>query len=135
MTTLNEQSHGSLVPTTFALRSFGPIVDNLLLDSIDEALTDLLGPRAREAIYDYLERNCLLARNEIPTRLGDFFRLLEGTFGRGCKTIGKVIAKRLYAKLSWEFVEIENFELADYVELVKTRLARELTSPSRKAVT
>ena len=64
-----------------------------LLESIDEALTDLLGSRIREAVYDYLERSCSLARSDIPTRLDDFFRLLNETFGKGGSTIGKVIGK------------------------------------------
>jgi hypothetical protein len=29
----------------------------LIVESIDETLSDLLGARAREAIYDYLERD------------------------------------------------------------------------------
>ena len=73
-------------------------IDALLLESMDEALTDLLGRRTREAVYDYMERNCFVARNEIPGRLDDFFKLLNETFGKGGSTIGKVIAKRLYAE-------------------------------------
>jgi hypothetical protein len=115
----SEHAVGSLV-------TYGSSLETLLLESIDEALTDLLGRRAREAVYDYLERNCLLARNEIPQRLDDFARLLEDTFGKGHKTIGKVIAKKLYGKLGWTFVEIPNYELIDYLSTVKSRLGREL---------
>lgn len=102
-----------------------------LLESIDEALTDLLGSRTREAVYDYLERNCSLARNEIPTRLDDFFKLLNETFGKGGSTIGKVIAKKLYAKLGWEFVEIQSYGLMDYVETARGRLEKEAKSSTR----
>lgn len=101
-------------------------VDLLLLESMDEALTDLLGGRAREGVYDCLERNCLIARNEIPNRLDDFFKLLDETFGKGSKTIGKVIAKRLYAKLGWEFVELSSYELPDYLKVFRDRFEREL---------
>ena len=106
------------------LSQTGPI-DALLLESMDEALTDLLGRRTREAVYDYLERNCFVARNEIPGRLDDFFKLLNETFGKGGSTIGKVIAKRLYAKLGWEFVDIHSYELIDYVTTAKRRLEKE----------
>jgi len=34
----------------------------LLLESIDQGLVDLLGRRARDAIYDHLERKCYMAR-------------------------------------------------------------------------
>jgi hypothetical protein len=104
----------------------------LLVECMDEALADLLGRRAREAIYDHLERNCLIARNEIPNRLGDFFRLLDETFGKGSKTIGKVIAKRLYAKLGWEFIEVSSYELKDYVTMVRDRLQRELPDQAKR---
>jgi hypothetical protein len=72
-----------------------------------------------------MERNCFVARNEIPGRLDVFFKLLNETFGKGSSTIGKVIAKRLYAKLGWEFVNIHSYELADYVTTAKRRLEKE----------
>src|SRR5208283_3555744 len=103
-------------------RSQTDSIDALLLESMDEALTDLLGRRTLEAVYDYMERNCFVARNEIPSRLDDFFKLLNETFGKGGSTIGKVIAKRLYAKLGWEFVNIHSYELIDYVTTAKRRL-------------
>jgi len=105
----------------------------LLLESIDEALTDLLGRRAREAVYDYLERNCLVARNELPTRLEAFLTLLDDTFGKGSKTIGRVVARRLYSKLEWEFIEVAGYELVDYVEAVKARISRELVKQTTPA--
>ena len=105
----------------------------LLLESIDEALTDLLGRRAREAVYDYLERNCLVARNELPTRLEAFLTLLDDTFGKGSKTIGRVVARRLYSKLEWEFIEVPGYELVDYVEAVKARISRELVKQTTPA--
>jgi len=105
----------------------------LLLEAIDEALTDLLGRRAREAVYDYLERNCLVARNELPTRLEAFLTLLDDTFGKGSKTIGRVVARRLYSKLAWEFIEVPGYELVDYVEAVKARIGRELVKQTTHA--
>ena len=99
---------------------------NLLSDSIDEALTDLLGSRAREAIYDYMERNYSVARNEIPERLDDLFKLFEGYFGVKSKNvIGRVIARNVYSKLDWEFESIPNFEFGDYLEIIRTRVAKE----------
>jgi len=98
--------------------------ESLILESIDETLGDLLGKRAREAVYDHLERNCFIARSEIPRCLDDFFSVLETTFGKGSKTIGKVIAKRIYAKLGWEFTEVPNLEFKDYLGMIKGRLER-----------
>jgi hypothetical protein len=100
-------------------------VDILLAESMDEALTDLLGRRAREAIYDHLERNYLVARNEIPDRLRDLFVVLDETFGKGSRTIGRVVAKRLYTKLGWELVDIPSYELEDYLRVAKERLGKQ----------
>lgn len=113
-------------PDTGVVGASGNTLDALLFECIDETLTDLLGRLTKEAIYDYLERNCSLARNEIPGHLDDFFNLLEKTFGKGSKTIGKVIARKLYAKLEWEFEEIPNFGFVDYLERIRGRIAREL---------
>jgi len=106
------------------LANHGNDIEALILESVDEALGDLLGRRAREAVYDYLERNCFMARSEIPKSLGEFFSALERTFGKGSKTIGKVIAKKLYAKLGLTFVELPNAECKDYVELARVKLEK-----------
>jgi hypothetical protein len=108
-------------------------LDELIFESIDEVLTDLLGRKPKEAIYDYLERNHSLARDMIPKNLRKFIELLESTFGRGCKTICKAIAKRLFDKLGWEFTEIKGFELLDYLEAVRARIARELIEKAKSA--
>ena len=100
-------------------------VDVLLIEAMDEALSDLLGRKARDAVYDYLERNCRVARNDIPSRLEDFFTLLDDLFGKGGSTIGRVIAKRLYFKMGWEFMDVHSYNLIDYVEAARSRFERE----------
>jgi hypothetical protein len=102
-------------------------LEGLLFDSVEETLTDLLGSRAKEAVFDYLERNCLMGRSEITKSLGDLFSILDEIFGRGSKIIGKAIAKKLYSKLNWEFVDCRDYELTDYLATVKLRLARDMT--------
>jgi len=105
----------------------------LLLESIDEALTDLLGRRAREAIYDHLERDHRVARNELPDQIETFVELLQETFGRGGKTIGKVVARRLFSKLDWEFNEIPGYDLGEYVETARERIGREIVSQAKRS--
>ncbi len=105
-------------------------LDDLLLESIDETLSELLGRRAKEAVFDYIERNCFVSREEIPGHLPEFKRVLEQTFGKGYRTIVKVIAKKLYFKLGWVFTDVSSYELADYLEVITARLARELAKMS-----
>lgn len=106
-------------------------LDDLLLESIDEALADLLGRRAREAIYDHLERNCSLARNDIPKHLNKFMGLLEETFGKGSKTIGKSVIKRLCEKLEWKFEEMPGFEFMDYLDAIRARIVKMLIDQAK----
>lgn len=99
---------------------------NLLSESISEALTDLVGSHAREAIYDYMERKHSVCRNEIPEHLDSLFTLFEDTFGvGGRKVIGRIIAEKVYAKLDWEFEPLPNLEFADYMERIKTKITSE----------
>ncbi len=61
----------------------------LLLESIDQGLVDLLGRRARDAIYDHLERKCFMAREEIPQRLGEFCNVLRFNFGKQSRGLSR----------------------------------------------
>jgi len=90
--------------------------DLLLVESIDQALSDLLGRRAKEAIYDYLERRCYMSRDEIPGRLAEFCRILQANFGKGGLTIQRTIARRFYSKLGKSFIDYPGYTLVDYVE-------------------
>ena len=118
-------------PSTYV----GPdALTKLLSDSIDETLTDLLGTRAREAVYDYLERNRSIARDEIPENTDELFKLFELNFGATSKkVIGRVIAKKVYSKLDWEFRLIANFEFTDYLERIKTKLAKEVLDRAKSS--
>jgi hypothetical protein len=88
----------------------------LLLEAIDQALVDLLGRRAREAIYDHLERKCYMARDEMPHRLDEFCDILHVNFGKGGTTIERAIAKRFYSKLEKKFIDYPGYGLVDYIE-------------------
>ena len=106
--------------------------NDLLLEAIDETLTDLVGERTKEMIFDYLE--CSIHREEIPSQPAKFSALLEEISGKAAKVIGKAAIRKLYAKLGWEFYEIHGFEAVDYIEAAKTRLRRELEREATKTV-
>jgi hypothetical protein len=93
----------------------------LLLEAIDETLADLLGRRARDAIYDHLERKCYMSRDELPKRLGEFCSVLEANFGKAGRTIERTIAKRFYSKLEKKFTDYPEYTLVDYVEKTTPR--------------
>jgi hypothetical protein len=108
-------------------------LDDLLLLCIDETLADLLGRRTRTAIYDYLERSYSLGRRDIPRHMDKFFGLMEETFGKGSRTIGKSIIKRMFCKLEWRFEDVPGFEFGDYMEAIRTRVARALVGQAKSS--
>lgn len=122
---------GSLRATDTTARS----LDDLLQQCIDEVLSDLLGTRAREAVYDHLERNHALSRSDIPRHMNKFMELLEETFGKGSKTIGKAIIRRLYQKLEWNFYDNPSYEFMDYLDTIRARIARTLIEHAKSCPT
>lgn len=106
-------------------------LDDLLIESIDETLAELLGRRGRAALYDHLVQNPYFPRKEIVRNLDLFLTLLGSTFGRGSEVIGKVIMRKLHSKLEWEFVEISGYRFADYLQNVRARIARECIQLAR----
>lgn len=96
---------------------------NLVSDSIDETLTDLLGSRTREAVYGYLQREYSITRNELADYPDQLFTIFERNFGVPAKrVIGRAIARKVYTKLDLKFQPVPHFEFADYMDKVKARL-------------
>ncbi len=106
---------------------------DLVLEAIDQVLTDLLGRKARESVYDFLARERSISKSDLVAHLDDLSLLFADTFGRGGKTIERSIVRNLHAKLGWEFVEMSSCGLADYLRIAKDRFERELTSLSRRS--
>lgn len=125
-------SHNPIV----AARPLHPsILDSLLSDCIDQVLGDLIGGRAREALYDYMERNYAVAREDIPENLGKFVALTEEICGRGSRTIARCIMRRLWQRLGWAFVDMADFTFSDFMELTRARMARESLEKAKDALT
>lgn len=116
------------MPITRTLSSYVRSIklDNLLRDSIDEVLGGLMGRRAKEGVYEYLEKNCSCHREQISEHLPKLFELLEEMFGEASKIIGIEIAKKLFEKFGWEFQRKSNFGFFDYLEVARSKVAREL---------
>jgi hypothetical protein len=93
--------------------------DEVLIDSIDTALTDLFGTKTKEAIIDFLAREVSLAREEIPAHLGEFRAVLKASFADAAPTVESFIVRRLYATLGWQFSDITGFGLNEHFEFVK----------------
>lgn len=107
----------------------------LLSDCIEHVLSEVLGNKAKEAIYDYMERNYAVAREDIPTNMGNFFTLTEESFGRGSRAIARCIVKRMWQELGWTFTDMPGLEFWDYLEIVRARMAREVVGITKVSLT
>lgn len=78
----------------------------MLVESVDESLSGLLGERVRSALYKHLERFYVIQKDQIPTKLGEFSFALGQTFGLSTnRTVVKNVVERLYSKLRLKFEE------------------------------
>lgn len=108
------------------------LLDDLLLHCIDEALVDLVGINVRDAIYQKVETTYLIPRAKIPGHLDDLYQLLGRIFGKGNRVIGRAIAKKLFQKLEWQFIDIPQLDFFDYLDMVRARVTR-MTGPTASA--
>jgi hypothetical protein len=93
--------------------------DEALLDSMDTVLTEVLGTRTRELVYDHLAREYSLAREEVLTHLDEFCAVLGDALGEAAASVEGYIVRRLYNTLGWQFLDIPNFGLSEHVALIK----------------
>jgi hypothetical protein len=95
---------------------------NAIAESIDGVLTELLGKKTTEAIYDFLERKYLLSREDFPYHTDKLFAVLERLFGEKGKTVMSTrMTKRLFDILGLEFAPVWGFEFKSYVQLARKR--------------
>jgi len=123
-TNAKAQTNSRSTPTSF---------DKMLIESVDQALGDLLGDRTRNQIYDFISTHYNYGREEIPDRIEDFYSFLENTFASGSRTVGRTIIRRLFVRLGYEYVNVPGFEFFDYLEAVRARVARD--SSKRNLIT
>jgi hypothetical protein len=94
--------------------------DGLLVDSVDETLTDILGARFKETFYRQLELRFCMPKGSLPDRLDDFVAVLSAIFGpTGSLVMGRTIAKRLYSKLGIQFTQKPGYTLLNYASDAK----------------
>ena len=99
-------------------------LDEALIDSIDTALPDILGIRARETIYDRFALELRLAKEDIPEHLVEFREVLKTAFGSGAPLVERFIARRLYATLGWKFLDFAGFGLNEHFEFIRGVIER-----------
>ena len=96
-------------------------LSNYVIDHIiEKSLNQVFGETSTRLIYDHLESNHHLRREDIPENLEIFFSGLEEMYGFGAKLLEKLILKKLHTKLGLRYEEKEGYSFSDYIEELKT---------------
>ena len=98
--------------------------NEILSHSVREGLTEALGSVIANALLDQVYENYDLTLEDLPNRVDTFFSILQDAFGvKTSRILSCVIAKRLYANLSIEFVENPTNGLPEYIEEIRKKVA------------
>jgi len=88
--------------------------NQLLVESVKEAIEEQLGKEQAKLAFRFLERDVTFEK--LPNQLPTFYIALKKNFGADTGKIENAIARKLYQKLSLQFTENPDTELARYVE-------------------
>jgi len=88
----------------------------ILLQTIDENLKQIFQDTATHIIYQFLENNYSLKREEIPEKLGTFMEGLQKFFRSGAHMIEQSILKELHVNLGLKYKSREGYRFADYID-------------------
>jgi hypothetical protein len=98
-------------------------LNSALCSVIDDTVVELLGSDVLASLYGILEKQHAITRDELPYRLESSYKVLEDAFEVfGAKTLGSVIAQKLYAGRNSVFCNHDGYTLSDYVEFAKSKL-------------
>jgi hypothetical protein len=72
--------------------------NEFFLEAVDKAFS-LLGNRARELIYRYLDNKCSVSKKNIPKQVELFSQVIEEIFGESARIIEINIMRNLHEKV------------------------------------
>ncbi len=104
-----------VVPARIDSESHSLSFDQLLLNSIDEALKHLFNDAAVGAIYFYLKIMCQLPLEEIPSKSEAFSSSIHKLLGSGASVIEEATLKLLYSELNLKLAREEGHTFPDYI--------------------
>jgi len=94
-----------------------------LQSAVEKTIVEVLGVRAFATITTTLREKYDVSRDELPYRSETLYRVLEENFEVfGAKTLGSVIARKLYASLGLDFENHDGYSLSDYAQTAKSML-------------
>ena len=96
--------------------------DDVLLSIVDETLTQIFKDVGVRVIYDSLEHNCRLRREEIPGKPDVFTACLGKLLSSAALVIEKLIIKNLYHRFNTEYVEPTIFDFSERVKELRLKM-------------
>jgi len=96
--------------------------NKLLLKVIDEEMKQIFGEAATLIIYNHLEKNYSLKREEIPEKLEIFTKSLEEFLSSGAQVVEKIILKKVYSSFGLQRKIKEGYSFIDYLTELKKSL-------------
>jgi hypothetical protein len=106
--------------------------NRLLLQTIDEDLKHIFRETATRIIYQFLENNYSLKREEIPEKLETFMEGLRGFFRSGAHMIEQSILEELHMKLGLKYKGRGGYRFMDYIDDLENVYHAIKNSPKNK---
>jgi len=104
----------------------------LLLETIDENLKQIFRETATHIIYQFLEKNYSLKREEIPEKLETFMDGLHEFFRSGAYMIEQSILEELHVRLGLQYKSREGHRFMDYIDDLENVYSAIKNSPKNK---
>jgi hypothetical protein len=95
--------------------------EDLLLRVIDETLNQIFREEGVSVIYDFLENESQLKREDISSKTEAFSAALMKLLGSGAPVIENLILKNLCHQLELKFVQKKGHGFSDYVKALTER--------------
>jgi hypothetical protein len=93
--------------------------NKLLLKVINEEMEQIFGEVATLIIYNHLEKNYSLKREEIPEKLEIFIRGFEEFLSSGAQVVEKIILKKVYSSFGFRRKIKEGYSFIDCLTELK----------------
>ncbi len=91
-------------------------LEDLLVQAIEETLNQIFREEGASAIYDFLENESQLKREDISSKTEAFSAGLRKLLGSGAPVIEKLILKNLCNQLKLKFVQKKGHSFSDYAK-------------------
>ena len=97
--------------------------NELFCQAVDESISEILGANVLPSLYDALEKQHSITRDELPYRLETVYAVLENVIGiRSSRIIENHIIRKFYHTLDLPFDTVDGYTLKDYVEAARKKI-------------